>query len=311
MTVIAHHELPRTGLLKLGGIPELSRRFVCIVDNPTTTTFDECQTAVGVRVGSSHPEFGGAKCTQVEFNEALDGNRFHIEVICEYGSAQPTADPDPEKDPEYDINPLLRPDIWVFETQGVAVPALSYYSGSDNSTPLPLTNSANDYFENLLVDEAQTRVTITGNRIEFPATTAILLTNVVNDDTWLGAPAHHWKCQGVSSTLKFEEITVEGEDEEPTQQIVRFWEVSTTLMYRQGGWNLLLPDIGFNYLASGQKRRVMTFDFENSEWIPSPVPMGLDGSGNQTFGAPAILNRRIYRTVDFSEYFSPPPDLDE
>jgi hypothetical protein len=59
--------------------------------------------------------------------------------------------------------------------------------------------------------------------------------------------------------------------------------------------------------VSGQKRRVMTFDFENSEWIPSPVPMGLNGSGAQTFGAPSILTRRIYREIDFSTYFGTPP----
>ena len=307
MTVIAHHELPRTGVIKLGGVPELSRRFVCVVDDPTTTTFEDCHAAVGVRVGSSHPEFGGAKCTQVEFNEALDGNRFHIEVICEYGSAITAGEPDPETDPEYEVNPLLRPDIWTFETQGVAVPALSYYDPSSNTTRYPLTNSAYDYLENLTVDEAQTRVTVTGNLAQFPAATAIVLTNVINSSPWLGAPAFHWKCQGIGAQLKYEEITVPGEDEQPTQRVVRFWEISITMMYRQGGWNLLLPDDGFNEPAGGQQRRVMTFDFENAEWIPSPVPMGLDGSGNQTFGAPAILNRRIYRAVDFNQYFMAPP----
>lgn len=309
MTVISHHELPRTGLLKLGGTPELNRRFVCVIDNPDTVTIAECQEAIGVSVGLSHPEFLGVRCKQIEINEALDGNRFHVEVVCEYGPTPLGLPPDPEKDPEYDVNPLLRPDIWTFETQGVAVPALSYYSESDNVTKLPLTNSAYDYFENLLVDEAQTKVTVTGNREEFPAVVATALTNVINSSTWLGAPAYHWKCQGISATLKYEEITVLDEEDEPTTQTVRFWEISTTLMYRQGGWNLLLPDVGFNYLSGGQKRRVMTFDFENAEWIPSPVPMGLDGTGNQTFGAPAILNRRIYRAVNFSSYFTTPPAL--
>jgi hypothetical protein len=309
MSVVSHHELPRSGTLKLGGIPDLSRRFVCVVSNPTTTTFAECQQAVGVSVGSDHPEFTGASCTQIEFNEALDGNRFHVEVICQYGSAFSDAEPDPEVDPTFDPNPLLRPDIWTFETQGVAVPALYYYDANSNVTQKPLTNSAYDYFENLLVDEAQTRVTVTGNRIQFPATQAAALTNVINSSPWLGAPAHHWKCQGVSATLKYEEITVPADGGGVAKAVVRFWEISTTLMYRQGGWNLLLPDVGFNYLAGGQKRRAMTFDFENAEWIPSPVPMGLDGSGNQTFGTPAILTRRIYRAIDFNQYFSVPPPL--
>ena len=102
-------------------------------------------------------------------------------------------------------------------------------------------------------------------------------------------------------------ISGEFQQEMVGTSLVEYWQITATLMYRQSGWDLLLPDMGFNALVGGQKRRVMTFDFENSEWIPSPVPMGLDGSGNQTFGAPAILTRRVFREVDFDTYFGNPP----
>jgi hypothetical protein len=309
MSVLTHHELARTGSEKFGGTPEATRRFVCVVDNPATTTFADCTTAIGVGVGSRHPEYVSAICNSIEITEGFDGNRLQVEVVCEYSTAAPTAaDEEAEKKhPAWDANPLLRPDIWSFETQGVAVPALYYYpDDNSNANREPLTNSAYDYFQGLMVDEAQTKAVVKGNRVQFPSVTATLLTNTINSTPWLGAPAHHWKCMGITGELKYEPVSVEIGDDS-TEVIVRYWEVTVTHMYRQGGWNLLLPDVGFNYLSGGQKRRVMTFDFENSEWIPSPVPMGLDGNGNQTFDAPAILDRRIYRAVDFNQYFTEPP----
>jgi hypothetical protein len=50
----------------------------------------------------------------------------------------------------------------------------------------------------------------------------------------------------------------------------------------------------------------MVFDFENSEWIASPNPVGLDGSGGQTGGAPAILNRRVCPAGNLTSTFGTP-----
>jgi hypothetical protein len=52
----------------------------------------------------------------------------------------------------------------------------------------------------------------------------------------------------------------------------------------------------------------MVFDFENGEWVASANPVGLDGSGNQTFGLPALLQRRVNQVSDFTELFGEPPD---
>jgi len=287
MAVLEAYELRRTGEFRYGDSPGLERRWVCTVDDPGTTTMRDCAIFLNVDLGYSHPEFPRVPCTSIDVNEQYDDSRYHIEFIARY-----------ELTDLEEINPLRRPDVWSFETQGVAVATLSYYDGSGNNDIRPLTNSAFDYFEGLTTDEAQTRVVIEGNRPTFSSSQATLLTNTVNSTPFLGGALHTWKCQGVAGEQRRELVAT---------TVVNYWRFSTTLMYRQTGWNLQLPDMGFNYIAGGQKRRVMTFDFENSEWIPSPVPMGLNGSGAQTFGVPAILNRRIYREVDFNLYFGAPP----
>lgn len=289
MGVIASRELPRSGEFRFGESPGLERRWVCTLDNPGTTTMAQVVLHLGVDIGSPHPEYPSVPCTRIDINEGYEESRYHTEVVARYEINDEILN---------NVNPLLRPDVWKFETQGAQVPALFYFDPKSNETQYPLTNSAYDYFEGLTVDEAQTRVVIESNRSAFPSDVATQLTNCINLGYYLGASTGYWKCQGITGELNREVVG---------SQVVRYWKITATLMFRQTGWNLLLPDMGFNYLSGGQKRRVMTFDFENSEWIPSPVPMGLDGNGNQTFGAPAILNRRIYKLVDFNIYFGRPP----
>jgi hypothetical protein len=290
MAVRNHYELARSGEFRFGESPGLERRFVCEVDNPGATTFGQCAQAIGVDIGSPHPEYTRVPCTSAQLNEGYEGSRYHIEVVYQYEINDEILE---------NVDPLLVPDRWAFEVQGVAVPAFYYYDvAGNNASTKPLTNSAFDYFEGLTVDEAQTKVVITGNRPDFPSALAIALTNTINNGAFLGGPARTWKCQGITGERKRRLVGT---------NLRTYWEFTATLMYRQSGWNLLLPDMGFNFIGGGQKRRVMTFDFENSEWIPSPVPMGLNGSGAQTFSAPAILNRRIYREINFSQFFGNPP----
>ena len=289
MAVLAHYELARSGEFRFGESPGLDRRFVCTVDDPGTTTMAQCAIAVNVDIGRPHPEFPLVPCTSIDINEGYEDSRYHIEFTARYEITEQNLE---------NVNPLLRPDVWKFETQGASVPALFYFDPASNTTQYPLTNSAFDFFEGLTVDEAQTRVVIEGNIANFPVTLATALTNTINSTTYLGMGTAFWKCQGITGERVREVVGT---------SVVTYWRYTATLMYRQTGWNLLLPDMGFNALVGGQKRRVMTFDFENSEWVASPVPMGLNGSGAQTFGAPAILNRRVYRMVDFNAYFGTPP----
>jgi len=50
------------------------------------------------------------------------------------------------------------------------------------------------------------------------------------------------------------------------------------------------------------------FDFQNSEWIPSPTPVGLDGNGGLIMtGNAAVLNRRVNPEANFQTLFGTPP----
>lgn len=289
MGILSYRELPRTVNRRFGERFVASRQWVLTLDD-TGATASTAATTVGVDIGSAHPEFP-IYCGDVTYNESYEGSRYHSLFVAEYGG-------DVATDPSQYLTPVLRPAVWSFQTQGTTVPALYYYSGSGNGTQLPLTNSAFDYFEGLTTDEAQCKIVIKENRATFPSSIAIALTNTINASPWIGAPAHSWKCQGITGELRHE-IWAE--------QLVRFWEVTVELLYRQTGWPLQLPDVGFNYVSGGQKRRAVVFDFENSEWVASPGPVGLNGSGGLANGAPAILPRRVHREVEFNSYFANPP----
>lgn len=290
MAVLASRELARQNSHRFGESPVYVRTFVCTLDNPDTTAA-ETVLACGVTHGAPHPEWALMLVHNLEMEEQYEGSRYHSLLTAEYqlpefeagGTAQ------------YAASPLARPDIWAFQTQGAAVPAFFYYDGT---TQKPLTNSAHDFFQGMTVDEAQQKVTITGNRAAFPSAIAAAVTNCVNGSGYLGGAQDCWKCQGISGELKTEVV---GDAE------VAYWQVKAELLYRQTGWNLLLPDVGFNYISGGEKKRAMVKDEENGEYVASANPVALNGSGAQASGAPAILNRRVYRQIDFTTFFGVPP----
>lgn len=287
MAITHHREMPRENSFRLGESRELTRRFVVTHDG-TPPTGTELANALSVDLGVVHPEYAGNYVLSIDYRENYEDSQYHGEVVVKYGIA----------DPSQLAEPTLRQPIWSFQTQGTVVPAFFYYEGAGNGELKPLTNSALDFFSGIQTDEAQCKVVIRENRSTFPSSLAVGLTNVINDDEWLGAPKHCWKCQGISGEQKIEEYG---------NQIHKYWEVTTELLYRQTGWVLQIPDVGFNYLEGDQKRRGMVFDFENSEWVASPGPIGLDGFGNQTLGAPEILLRRVHREVNFDLSFALPP----
>jgi hypothetical protein len=286
MAILKTQEMPRTGEWRFGESPELTRRFIITIDSPGNTTSAELSQALGIDIGTRHPEYPSVPCINVSISENYEDSPYHIEFVAVYNLPEGAVD---------NPNPLLRPSVWKFETSGQAVPAFFYYSGG---TKFPLTNSAFDFFEGLTTDEAYTKVTITSNIRSFPSGLATALTNRINNAGYLFGNPHTWKCQGITGEYKRELVG---------QRVVEYWQATSVLMFRMSGWDLQLPDMGFNALVGGQKRRVMTFDFENSEWIPSPVPMGLDGNGAQTFGAPAILVRQVYEEANFAQAFGAPP----
>ena len=293
MAVVAIIEQAREATHKFGASPEFTRTIRVELAAPMSAGL--VVQLVGCAHGSPHPEFPPALCVDVQVSESL------IE--------------DPVEEPESDAPPAIiattvvakyaigdgpgllpweRPDVWKFQTQGVAVPALFYYDGSSQK---PLVNSAFDYFEGLLVDEAQQKITILANRQAFPSALAAAVTNCVNNAPYLGFAVDCIKVQGISG---------ERVEEDVNGQKVFYWKITSELLGRQSGWNLLLPDIGFNYLDGTVKKRATVKGPDNEE-LPSANPIGLNGSGGKTSGLPAILNRRVYRQITMTDFFGTPP----
>jgi hypothetical protein len=218
-------------------------------------------------------------------NEGFEGSPYHVEVIAEYGNV--TA--------EELLNPTARASEWSASARQGQVPALFFYDGSNT---YPLTNSAYDFFPGLTTDESMVSITVTKNFAAWP-TSWFGAMNGVNDATYFGCAA---------GTIKVNSVNVSIEREEFGGGVVAFYKATAELLYRQSGWALQLPDVGWNFTASGQKRRAMVFDFENSEWVPSPNPIGLNGSGAPSpTGYPAILVRRVNPEVSLVGVFGNPP----
>jgi hypothetical protein len=289
MAILSWRELPRTVNRRFGERFVAERRFVFTLDD-SGATGELAANTVNITFGTKHPEFF-IRCTEFTYEDSYEGSRYHSLLIVEYGG-------DLQTDPDQFAAPTQRPAKWSFQTQGTTVPALFYYDQDGNNSTKPLTNSAFDYFSGLTTDEAQCKIVIQENRSTFPSALAISLTNTINASPWIGGATHTWKCQGINGELKYE---VFGEI------LYRFWSITVELLFRQTGWPLQLPDVGFNFIANNQKRRAVVFDFENSEWVASPGPVGLDGEGGLTLGAPAILTRRVHREIDFNAFFANPP----
>lgn len=297
MSVVSFREvLPRTFSHKFGESPTAERKFVLTLSEPVP--HQQIISQVGILHGSPHPEFSYLICTEGSVTEP---DRFHAEVTYRYEVPRLEG---------WDPNPLARPDVWSFSTGGAAVPALTYYDGNGNASRKALINSAGDFFEGATTDEAEMRCSIAGNRATFPIGAAVAVTNCVNSDSFLGAARHQWKCQGISAQQQMEIVN----DIE-----VRYWSVTVELAFRQSGWNLLLPNVGWNYISgsgsSAKKKRCYVFSEESdNEKVPSASVMALNDDGSIRFntdftgsGAPAILNRRVHREVAFQPYFGTPP----
>jgi hypothetical protein len=290
MAVESFRELARTIEGEIGTNSVLTRRFVVTLSDDTLggnpTDESTLLTALGLQTwGAAHPLSAGFQLRKVRLVEGYDGSPYHVEAIAEYTVLKP--------------NDLLAPTAraaeWKFETVGgQEVAALSYYDGS---TRRALTNSAYDFFQGLTVEESSVKATVTKNTEAFPSG-VFAANNCVNSASYLGCDTH---------TLKVTGITTEKIYESYNNTNYAYWRWTASMTYRSTGWNLQLPDVGYNFISGGQKRRAMVFDFQNAEWVASPNPVGLDGSGGQTLGAPAILVRRIYPEANFSSLFGAVP----
>jgi hypothetical protein len=291
MSVVSVKELARKNVYEINKARQLTREFVIVLsDGVLASPMAESAPFTGSHIpdiGAIHPTYTGNRCRKVTYTEGHEGSPYHVHVLCEYGfvSNRELA------------APTSRAALWEFDAAPGEVPAFYYYNGAGNGTTLPLTNSAYDYFPGLVTQEALVAAKVTYNFASLP-TSWIGSQNFTNDSTYLGCPQHTWKVAAVR---------VAQTEEEFGGSIVQYWQATAELHYRQSSHNLQLPDIGFNFIGGGQKRRAMVFDFENDEWVPSSNPIGLNGGGGLSSGAPAVLNRRVLPVADFQSLFGNPP----
>ncbi|MFM8735371.1 MAG: hypothetical protein ACKOC8_09275 [Pirellulales bacterium] len=291
MAVVAYREvLPRTFSHRFGESPTAERKYIITVDEPTPT--QTLINAVGITHGTIHPEYAYLRMLDASLSES---DRHHVEITYRY---------ELPKQEDLDPNPLARPDVWSFSTGGSQVPALTYSHGSGNNDIRPLQNSAKEYVEGLTTLEAEVRASISGNRSSFPLADAAAVTNCVNSSTYLGGAAYTWQCAGISGQQATEVVN----DVE-----LRYWQITVELIYRRSGWNLLIPDVGWNYLEGGRLERAWVRDPETKEKIASGTPRALttggalkaEGEAPDIIGGGAGL--RVFPAVNFSTYFGTPP----
>lgn len=294
MSVLSNRELVgRSFSHRFGEAPTAERKFAITLDDPATNT-QEILNAVGIAHGDYHPEYTYLRCVEGNVSEN-DPDPWHATVSYRYQV------PELGGNQDFDPNPLARPDVWSFSTGGAQVPALVHYAGTGNANVQPLVNAAGDFFEGLTMDESEVRASISGNRPTFPLATAAAVTNAINESAYLGGAQHTWKCTGISAQQATE--VVNGVE-------LNYWQVSVELAYRQSGWPLLLPHVGWHYLDGSDKKVCYVYDDEGNK-IAASFPQPLDTDGTLLYpgagGMPDILTRRLNPEIDFNAYFGVPP----
>lgn len=294
MSVASAAELDRTFENELGGGPKLTRRWAVTLSDDTLqgspTTHGQVINHLGLdNYGTQHPDLQNnyVGLRKVTVTERYSDSPYHVLVVAEYGVVSANEL----------LNPTLRAAEWSFETKPSQVAALYYWDGQ---TKKALTNSAYDYYEGMTTEELLVVAKVSKNYSYFSQVIPIInATNKINSGSYIGCETHTWKVAGVSA-----EYVTEIYNNVANQ----YWRTTSELQYRQSKWNLYLPDVGWNFIDGGQKRRAMVFDFENGEWVASPNPVGLNGSGGLNFtGTPFINERRVNQEENFSQLFGNPP----
>lgn len=292
MSIVGVKELPRKAVFEVGRPRQLTREWVCVLSDdslsspPTETDF---ASAIPIELGAAHPTYANNRVRKVTLTEGYEGSPYHVLVTAEYGIILAREL----------VTPVDRAALWEFESAPGEVPAFFYYDDTSGGAKRPLTNSAYDYFPGLVTEESTVVAKVTKNFASVP-TSWVQSQNCVNGDSYLGCAANTWKVRKVTLTQTQEDFG---------GSPVAFWQATAELHYRESSHNLQLPDIGWNFIAGGQKRRCMVFDFENAEWVASPNPVALDGNGGQIVGGgwPVILNYRVSPQVSFSSTFGTAP----
>lgn len=295
-TIVSTVELARTFENEIGSTGGVARRrWACNLSDDTLAAggppdINTIMTATaGTAWGAYHPVHTLLRLRKVTVNERFEDDPYKLEVVGEYGLVTS----------QELLTPVDRAAVWSFESQPGEIPALAWYDANTSFPPdKPLTNSAFDFFPGLATEESMVRIKIQKNFSTYP-NLWLGSQNHLNNGSFLGCGIDTVKIAAVEATYTTEEWN---------NTLVSYYASTASLLFRQSSHNLLIPDVGFNYIDGGQKRRGMVFDFQNSEWVPSPNPIALNGSGMQNLtGVPAILTRRVNPRTNFTTLFGSPP----
>lgn len=296
MAVIGYDELPRgQAQRRFGEPPTFERKWIVRVDDPATAE-TLVVNAVPVAFLDPHPEAPYCRAWEVS-RDYYESNRWAHLVTWRY---------EVPKQANYDPNPLARPDIWKWTTGGVQIPCLTYYDSND--AVKALVNTAGDFFEGLTEEEPTLTAHISGNRVTYDYNLASTIHGALNNAPYLGWPRWAWRVDGIRGEPAVEIVN---------EQEIRYYKVEAEITAKASTWVLQLPNVGWNYVTNGQRRRVFVWydpgPGEAIQMVPASNPQPLDSSGNIVTALPGesnppmLLSRRTKRQINFVQFFGVPP----
>jgi hypothetical protein len=283
MSVIAVREvLPRTLTHEIEKDPRATIKYSLTVDAPVTHR--EALNSVGISHGSPHPDLPDIVCTEISIDEP---DPYHVDITY-------TFDENPQPELEDEEPPDIEGLKWTFSVGGAEIPTLSYYEGAGNANVKELVNAAGDFFEGITIRECEIRASVEFPTQSFALGTASQFVNHVNSQPFLGGGPGQWLCTGITANS----------EPAPTGLVYR---TSVEFVYRASGWNLILPDAGFNFIdpEDGQYKRARVFFDDGQEYrlVPSAGPVALEADGSMRSTGVRLLSRRVYPEADFRELF--------
>jgi hypothetical protein len=261
-----------------GDVPVYTRIFLVTVDDPNTD-LQAISAEPGIDWLDAHPE--NVNALLIDSNVQQDGDSpFHYKLTFTYKSAEDLGE-----------TPVDRPAQFSFSGSLASAPAFWYFPNSnDNNTKRIIINTAGDPIGGLDRDEGEFTVSITINAPPpFDYAKAQAYVGAINSDTWSGGAPKTWKCMSITGNRKIEDVNNEK---------YLYWEVNTTLAYRNTGWDLQTWDVGFNEIVGGARKKIMA----GSE--PVSEPAALSAGRAKTPGQPPdLLSFRVYRMLPFTGTF--------
>lgn len=265
-----------------GDVPVYTRQFLIKTDAfiGQGTTFQQLADATGIAWLSPHPEDPYALL--IDGNLQPEGDSpFHWRATLTYKTGEDLLP----------LEPWLRPAQFSFNGSLASAPAFWHYpNDNDNSTRQIIVNTAGDPLSGLDRDEGEFSVTITKNvQAPFPYALAQQYVGAINSDTWSGGAPKTWKCLSITGTRKIEGIN--------GLKFV-YWEVNTSLAYRDTTWDIQTWDVGFNQIKNGKRLKIMAGSEPVSE--PAALSNGVEKTPGQP---PDMLMFRVYKMLPFNGAF--------